>query len=70
MSLFAHRKASSITRRPVDAPGRLTSPFEEWCGSQGIHPEKFGAWESFEATAAAASASNAPVTLGRGPVTA
>ncbi|MFC4787233.1 hypothetical protein ACT8ZV_22340 [Nocardioides sp. MAHUQ-72] len=31
----------------------LTTPFEDWCTSQGIHPEKFGAWESYQAISTA-----------------
>jgi len=69
MSLFAHRKASSIPHGSFDGPELLASPFEDWCGSQGIHPEAFGAWESFQATAASPAA-DAPVDLGRGPVVA
>ena len=34
----------------------MTSHFEDWCESQGIHPEAFGAWESYQATAAATPA--------------
>ncbi|GCD90682.1 hypothetical protein [Nocardioides sp. LS1] len=32
-----------------DLAVHLTTPFEDWCESQGIHPEAFGAWEGFEA---------------------
>jgi hypothetical protein len=67
MSLFAHRKASPLPLRAFDGPDLLTSPFEDWCGSQGIHPEAFGAWESFQATAAS-PAGDTPADLGRGPV--
>ena len=68
MSLFAHRKASPFPLRAFDAPEAVTSHFEDWCESQGIHPEAFGAWESYEATAAVTPASDAPIDLGRGPV--
>jgi hypothetical protein len=66
MSLFAHRKASPFPLRAFEAPEALTSHFEDWCESQGIHPEAFGAWESYEATAAAPA--DTPLDLGRGPV--
>ncbi|MCW2842129.1 MAG: hypothetical protein JWN22_45 [Nocardioides sp.] len=26
----------------------LSTPFERWCESVGLHPEAFGAWESFQ----------------------
>lgn len=66
MSLFAHRKASPFPLRAFEAPEALTSHFEDWCESQGIHPEAFGAWESYEATAA--TPADTPLDLGRGPV--
>jgi hypothetical protein len=25
----------------------VTTGFEDWCAQQGVHPEAFGAWESF-----------------------
>jgi len=25
----------------------LTTPFEDWCESNGVHPEAWGAWEAF-----------------------
>lgn len=50
MTLFAHRQASPFPLRAFDSPERMTSPFEDWCEAQGVHPEAFGAWESFEAT--------------------
>ena len=71
MNLFAHRRALPMPLRAFDVPERMTSPFEDWCESQGIHPDAFGAWESYEATAVEKSpAIDAPVELGRGPVVA
>lgn len=33
----------------------VTTPFEDWCESTGVHPESFGAWERFCARTAARS---------------
>ena len=67
MNLFAHRRASPMPLRAFDVPERMTSPFEDWCETQGIHPDAFGAWESYEATAGAPAA-EAQAEFGRGPV--
>ena len=32
------------------ASDSLATPFEDWCGARGIHPDAFGAWECFEAS--------------------
>lgn len=52
MSLFARRTVQrpAFTLPVEGAPDHLSTHFEDWCESQGIHPEKFGAWESFEAS--------------------
>jgi hypothetical protein len=68
LTLFAHRKPAPLPLYTFNARERVTSSFEDWCETQGIHPEAFGAWESFEATAAAVPATDVPVDLGRGPV--
>ena len=68
MNLFAHRRALPL--RAFDIPERMTSPFEDWCESQGIHPDAFGAWESYEATVAAASPAVDTPVLGLGPAVA
>lgn len=34
---------------------RVTTPFEDWCDSVGVHPEVFGAWEEFCRLTAATS---------------
>ena len=68
MSLFAHRKASPFPLRAFYAPEVVTSHFEDWCESQGIHPEAFGAWESYEATASTTPVTEGPLDFGRGPV--
>ena len=31
----------------VPADERLTTPFEDWCESVGLHPEQPGAWELY-----------------------
>jgi hypothetical protein len=28
----------------------LTTPFEDWCCAEGIHPEAFGAWDLYART--------------------
>jgi hypothetical protein len=66
MNLFANRRASPMPLRAFDVPERMTSPFEDWCESQGIHPDTFGAWEAYEAT----TATEAQVDLGLGPAVA
>ena len=38
------------TYEPLLAGCRLTTPFEDWCESSGVHPEAPLAWERFQAT--------------------
>jgi hypothetical protein len=28
----------------------VTTGFEDWCEQQGVHPEAFGAWESYQSS--------------------
>ena len=50
MSLFASSGANASVSTAVDEPALLTTPFEDWCESSGVHPEAPFAWERFQAT--------------------
>ena len=40
---------------PTDDPEPVTSPFEQWCASVGLHPEDSRAWPLYEARVAVKS---------------
>ncbi len=44
------RMGMNLSEPGLGAGDSLATPFEDWCGAHGIHPEAFGAWERFEAT--------------------
>lgn len=37
----------------------VTTPFEDWCESMGVHPEALGAWEMFSRRSAVHSTPDA-----------
>ena len=46
-----HRGSMSEWRLdPAGSGDSLSTPFEDWCATRGIHPETLGAWECFEAS--------------------
>lgn len=67
MGFVDTRHAPPLSFHPFGAPVRVTSSFEEWCDEQGIHPEKFGAWETYQLSTGCPSASTDAVIGGQVP---
>ena len=50
MSFFSRSGVDCHLFASESADPPLTTPFEDWCEREGVHPEAPGAWEFFERT--------------------